>query len=273
MKPFSDDQLCRNSIYVSLLSIATCVLLLFGEHSYWEYYTAELDRDSEIVIFALSIVFLVLASVASLFVFIDGVIRIAKKQSLKTVFPLTLVEFFQFFFLMMNAHAVSYMGYILTSNDLGYFADRFSNGTPKEGITITLAVFAVLTIILACVFLSLLKNGTMPDALSPVKLAESAKKSAAQYNASLNQTSTAFCPYCGSELTDSAKFCPHCGKDVTAFQKEASALFCPGCGKPLKTYSAFCPNCGCDLSPLKEEFESVKNNVVKEEETEKQDAE
>lgn len=252
MKPTTDHQLCVNSICASVLSVCLCVLLLFGEHSYWNYYYSQLDRGAQITIFVLSTVFIVLAALASFYVLVDGIVRAAKKESLKTVIPLSAFAFFQFLFQTLNARAVSCMGYIMVDR---YDETRFANGFPGQGNTITLAVFAILDLILACVFLSMLKNGSLTDLLNPQKLARSASKAkkAAMQNISFHKSS-AFCPYCGAEVSDDTKFCPQCGKDVSAFHQQPAKLFCPGCGTPLETYSAFCPNCGCDLSPLKEDM-------------------
>lgn len=255
MKPTTDDQLCMNSIYVSILSICISVLLLVGEHSYWEDFMSW-ETSAETTVFVLSIVFLTLASVAALLVLGFGIVRIVKKESLKTVVPFTCMSFFQLLFLLLNAHAVSYMGYLMSDDGLGYIADRFSDGAPRQGLTITLAVFAVLDIILACVFLSMLKSGTLTDTFTPARISESLKSQADAYNAAKTapKTDDKFCPYCGAKLTSSGKFCTNCGKDVSAFHEEEPKFFCPGCGTAIKKYSAYCPNCGYDLSSLKDKM-------------------
>ena len=79
MKPTTDDQLCMNSIYVSILSICISVLLLVGEHSYWEDFMSW-ETSAETTVFVLSIVFLTLASVAALLVLGFGIVRIVKKE-------------------------------------------------------------------------------------------------------------------------------------------------------------------------------------------------
>lgn len=267
MKSTTDYQVCRNSVYVSLLSLCLCVLLLTAEHNYWEMFAYEINHDGQIVLFVLSIVFLVVASVFSLMALVFGIVRTIRKENLKTVIPLTCVMFFQFLFLMLNIRAVDCMGVITTDGDVS----KFVNGVPGQGMAITLAVFVMLEIILACIFTYMLNHNMLPESMTPAHIAKSLDEQSAAYNAantakSAPKTEDKFCPYCGAKLVGTGKFCPSCGKDVSAFHEEEPKFFCPGCGTAIKKYSAFCPNCGYDLSSLKD-----KMNVSSSTETEAED--
>lgn len=264
MKSVTDDQVCRNSVYVSLLSLCLSVLLLTAEHNYWSFFAYEINNDGRIVIFVLSIVFLVLASGFSLMAFVFGVIRSFRKENLKTVIPLSCVMFFQFLFLMLNIRAVDCVGVVTTGGD----TSKFINGVPGQGLTITLVVFAGIEIILSCVFIYMLNRNMLPESMTPAHIAKSLDEQSAAYNAAkaAPKTDDKFCPYCGAKLIGSGKFCPNCGKDVSAFREEEPKFFCPGCGTAIKKYSAYCPNCGYDLSSLKDKM-NVSDGAEAEEKT------
>ncbi|MFA5629835.1 MAG: zinc ribbon domain-containing protein [Dehalococcoidales bacterium] len=63
------------------------------------------------------------------------------------------------------------------------------------------------------------------------------------------------CPFCGTEVSDTAKFCRSCGKDIVAFteirrnvEKIPVGRLCTNCGTSLSPTAKFCRNCGNQVS-------------------------
>ncbi len=65
------------------------------------------------------------------------------------------------------------------------------------------------------------------------------------------------CPFCGTEVSETAKFCKKCGKDIFTpvenhqdVERDPAGRPCTNCGAPVSPMAKFCRNCGKQISQV-----------------------
>lgn len=222
-KPLTNIALTRHNLRISFACLVFAVLTIVNSSEYWSTFY-QMGHITQIIGFVVSIVLLVAAGIYSLAFLVYGIIAIVNKSDKITLFPHMLGIFLEFLFLMLNIPALSVM-----RSFVSYGGADSSRGL---GMAITLTVFAVINLIFDVVVLIQAKTNGLTDGgkFTPYGLSAAIASQPKQQDvpiaqAPVNQVPAntgrvAFCPNCGSPITEGSSFCSNCGHELPKEDKE-----------------------------------------------------